>query len=441
MITLRRKITFILLIGIMLDSRGVLCQNKHDFLEAYDLFYFDKTGDFTKNGEKINKGGQEFTPDILYSDGSFLSSYSEDLDKSLKGQGSLSEVMSTSSSLNSWRIFFQGRVYESYYSSINAVRDGRFIYYVKCEKEEYIGAAKRNCCVRTALYANDTKIDEADVNDLEARVGVSDITPLFAKKGILYYAKTVGDKTSYYSYNPINQNASLFKPELFNNNDNELLGILDNGDIIFTDSLGIFRNNLESMVISATHIGSLFIRGAAVGNSYYCFTSPSENNPHGFLKDNLLIANVRSDTYGRTIDADEEDCHFGNYIYGYLTPMQGVNREGTVVRMDKRTNKATPHDKYRPSLETDIAYFVNSDMINFSPYWKTGGNVEKSIQNLSFVFNEKGNVSSLVVTALDESVVPNIYLVRYLGNGKIGPPEILVRDATLFGVAKKPSMR
>ena len=201
---------------------------------------------------------------------------------------------------------------------------------------------------------------------------------------------------------------------------------------------------MDGFVVHSDHISlneMLTVNSHAISWLIPFFLYRRSTTYRGSFGNTLLIANIRSDTYGRTIDADKEDCHFGNYIYGYWTPMQGVDKEGTFVRMDKRTNKPTPHVGRPPYEETDVLYYVNNDIVDFSRYWKIGGNVEKSIQNLSFVFDEKGHVSSLVVTALDESLVPNIYLVRYLGDGKIGAPEIVVRDATLFGVAKKSGVR
>lgn len=444
MIKLIIRLPFVLPITVFFCCCGLLAQGKSDFLKVYDIFYVDKSGDLTRNNDKINDGGEHFTPDILYSDGSFLSSYSEDVTNVIKGQGSFSDVRRTSTILNTFKIFFQGSVYESYYGPDNVVRDGKFIYYVRCEKKEYVNTKDGNCCVKTAIYANNTKIDEADVtSDIEASVGMSSINPLFVKNGILYYIKAVGESSNFYGYDPIRQKSFLFKPDLFTNNDNELLGILDNGDIIFSNSSGIFRNDLQSKIIGIQRLGSPFspfVKGIAVGNNYYYFTSPvDENKPHGLIKDNLLVANIRSDTYGRTIDAGKEDCHFGNSIWGYLSVMQCVNKQGTIVRMDKKTNKPTPHRGQPPYEETDIVYFVNSDIIDFSRYWNIGTALfDKGIKNISFVFEEEGNVSFLIVTALEENkMLPDIYFMRYLGGGKISAPEMLVSEATLFGVTKK----
>ena len=436
---------FILSLTIFCCYSFSFAQNKAEFLKEYDVFYFDKLGNFTRNGQNIDKGGEDFTPDKLYSDGAFLSSFSEDVNNAIKGQGSLSDVMRTSSTPNTFKVFFKGKVYDSYYGPENVLRDGNLIYYLKCQKKEYINSKEGNCCVKTAIYANNTKIDEADVtSDIEASMGLSSINPLFVKNGILYYVKSVGQTSEFYAYDPVQRETSLFKPELFAGNNNELIGILDNGDIIFSNSQGIFRNNLQSRIISKERLGGssfLFAKGLTVGNNYYYFTLPSENKPHGFLKDNLLVANIRSDTYGQTIDAEREDCHFGNSISGYLTPMQCVSKQGTIVRMDKRTNKPTLRKGQPPYEETDIVYFVNNDIIDFSYYWKIGVDLfDQGIKNLSFVFDQKGNVSFLVVTALEENKSwPDIYLVQYLGDGKISKPEVLVKDATLFGVAKKPN--
>ena len=411
----------------------LIAQTKSDFLRSYDIFYIDKAGDLTRNGEKVEKGGIEFSPDVLYSDGAFLSSFAE-----LASH----DVQRTSTDLNNFKLFFQGKVYESYYGPDNVLRDGNIIYYVKCEKKEYINAAKGNCCVKTAIYANDSKIDEADItSDILARTGWSNVNPLFMQNGILYYSKTVGEKTNFYSYDSTLQTTSLFKPELFSNNYKELLGILDNGDIIFSDSVGIYSNNLDSKIIDRNRLESEvsgWYKGVAVGNHYYYFVHDTGDG-HGMIEDNLLVANIRSDSYGRTIDAEEQGCHFDNFIYGYLTVMQCVNRQGTIVRMDKRTNKPTPHVGRPPYEESDVVYYVDKDVVDFSRYWKIGRDLfEEGIKNLSFFFDEKGKVSFIVVTALEENkMLPDIYLVRYLGAGRLSKPEILFREATLFGVTKK----
>jgi hypothetical protein len=187
-------------------------------------------------------------------------------------------------------------------------------------------------------------------------------------------------------------------------------------------------------------LGNTFVQGRAVGNSYFYmrFDQDSGNGGHGLFKDNLLVSRIHSSTYGKMINADEQDCHFGNIIYTYLTTMVGIHKEGSIVRIDKRTNDKQNRAGQGPSVEQDIEYIVNNDVIDFSRYWTTNGNMEKGILSVSFVFNKKGEVSDLVVNAPDkDGLSTNIYLVRYLGDGQIGVPEILVTNATLFGVVKK----
>lgn len=206
---------------------------KTDFFNKYNLYYFDSAGNFTKNGTKIEKGGDSFTPDFLYSDGSFLSSNSEVLNK-VGRQGSVEDVVNSSASQNDYRFFFQGNTYDSNDYSESVLRDQNFIYYPKCLKVEYSNKSKGNRCVDTALYANNDKIDEGGrPSDTYISTGISNIDLLFVKNGILYYGKTIGERYDFYSYNPISKKTTLYKPELFSNMDNELLGILDNGDIIF----------------------------------------------------------------------------------------------------------------------------------------------------------------------------------------------------------------
>jgi hypothetical protein len=436
-----KSIYIFLYMGVLICN----AQNKNDFLNRYDIFYFDNGNNFTKNGKIIEKGGDKFTPDILYSDGSFLSSYSEVFDKVQRGQGSVQNIIKTSTQLNQNKLFFQGHIYESYYGRESVLRDNDIIYYLKCMKLEYNKRSDGNCCVKTALYANNNKVDEADIeSDILKSTGFSNIQPLFVKRGILYYAKTVGEESNFYSYEPISKKKFLYKPELFYKNNNELLGILDNGDIIFSNYSGVYKNNLQSKIVDTEQI-RFSLKGICVGNDYYHedmgHTEKGNNVGYNLFKNNLLAAKIHSDTHGEMIDGEKQACNFNNNIWGYGGLMYCINKNGTIVRMDERT-KEKAIETVKPSYEeTDVAYFVNNDAIDFSGYWTIGGNVEKnvenSIQSISFIFDVRGNVSCLVVNAYDKIMALNIYLVQYLGDGKIGSPELLVSNATLFGVVKK----
>jgi hypothetical protein len=415
-----------------------------DFLNKYNLYYFDfdNAGNFVKNGEKIEKGGDKFTPDFLYSDGSFLSSYSEVFDKAGR-QGSLEDTINSSLSQNDYKLFFQGNIYESSDYSESVLRDRDFIYYKKCLKVEYSKKSNGNRCVNTALYSNNDKIDEGGrPSDLYMSTGVSNIDLLFVKNGILYYGKTIGEKYDFYSYDPIVKKVALYKPELFSSNENDLLGIFDNGDIIFDNSDGIFKNNSQSKIIDSAQIGDAFLKGMAIGNSYYYFNTRYDqknyDGGHDLFKDSLLISKINNSVYGRTIDADKQDCHFSNYIFGYSTLMYCINKSGAVVRLDSKSKNDTKDALVANTQEyKDVVYIINNDVVDFSPYWITGGNTAKSIRSASFVFDDKGGVSYLVIEALDEKYASNIYLVPYLGDGKIGEPQILISNASLFGVVKK----
>ena len=417
-------------------------QAQTDFFNKYNLYYFDNTGNFTKNGIKIEKGGDSFTPDFLYSDGSFLSSNSEVLNK-VGRQGSVEDVVNSSASQNDYQLFFQGNTYDSNDYSESILRDQNFIFYPKCLKVEYSNKSNGNRCVDTALYANNDKIDEGGrPSDTYISTGISNIDLLFVKNGILYYGKTIGEKYDFYTYNPISKKVALYKLELFSNMDNELLGIFDNGDIIFDNSSGIFKNNIQTKIIDSAQIGNSFLKGKAVGNNYYYFNTryDQKNNDggHDMLKDSLLISKIHSNVYGRIIDASEQDCHLSNYIFGYSTPMYCIDKNGAVVRLDSDTKRNTNDPRGTIKQEdTNVVYAINNDIVDFSRYWTIGGNNEKSIQSVSFIFDEKGSVSYLVVNALDEKYVSNIYMVQYLGDGKIGEPQILVSGASLFGVIKK----
>ena len=423
------------------EQAGTL-QTKTDFFGKYNLYYYDNERSFVKNGEKIEKGGDKFTPDILYSDGVFLSGYSEAIDNIGTGQDSLGEALNSSLTRNDYLLSFQGTTYESSDPSELVLRDKDYIYYKKCLTVEYIKASNGNRCVNTALFSNNDKIDEGGRPiDLYISTSVSNIDLLFVNNGILYYGKLIGGKYNFYSYDPISKKAALYKPELFNNNENDLLGILDTGDIIFSNSGVIYKNSLQSKIFDSGQIVNVFFKGAAVGDNYYNFNSadsskPIEEQSHGLFKDGLLIANIRSDTYGRIIDPAKQDCHFNNFIYGALSPMYCINKEGTVVRVDKNTNTISNNSVLG---QDGVVYIVNNDVIDFYPYWGKNGSAGKDIANInsaSFIFDEKGGVSSLVVDANGENGKPNIYIVPYLGDGKIGEPKILVMDATLFGVIK-----
>ncbi len=416
-------------------------QAQADFFNKYSLYYFDDTGNFTKNGTKIEKGGDNFTPDFLYSDGSFLSSNSEVLNK-VGRQGSVEDVVNSSVSQNDYKFFFQGSTYDSNDYSESVLRDKNFIYYPKCLKVEYSNKSNGNRCVDTALYANNDKIDEGGrPSDTYISTGTSNIDLLFTKNGILYYGKTVGEKYDFYSYNPIGKKVSLYKPELFSNTDNELLGIFDNGDIVFDNSNGFFKNNLQSKIIDSAQIGSSFLKGKSIGNNYYYFNTryDQKNNDggHDLLKDSLLISKIHSNVYGRIIDANEQGCHFANYIFTYSTLMYCIDKNGAVVRLDSKIKQNQNDLRGTFSQEDkDVVYYINNDIVDLSRYWTMSGTEPKSLQSASFIFDGKGSVSYLVVEALDEKYVRNIYLVSYLGDGKIGEPQILVSNASLFGVIK-----
>jgi len=416
-------------------------QAQTNFFNKYNLYYFDAAGSFTKNGVKIEKGGVNFTPDFLYSDGSFLSSDSGVLDK-VGRQGLVEDVVNSSVSQNDYKLFFQGNTYDSNDYSESVLRDQNFIYYPKCLKVEYSSKSKGNRCVDIALYSNNDKIDEGGrPSDTYISTGISNIDLLFVKNGLLYYGKTNGERYDFYSYNPISKKIALYKPELFSNTDNELLGILDNGDIIFDNSSGIFKNNLQSKIIDSSQIEDSFLRGKAVGNNYYYFNTryDQKNNDGGYdlLKDNLLISKIHSNVDGRIIDAGEQGCHLSNYIFGYLTLMYCIDKNGAVVRLDSKIKQNSNDLRGTFSQEDkDFVYFINNDIVDFSRYWAVGGADVKSVQSASFIFDEKGSVSYLVVEALDEKYVSNIYLVPYLGDGKIGEPQILVSNASLSGVIK-----
>lgn len=438
----KQQLLSIIGLVIIIYSYPSSAQGKTDFLNKYDLYYFDSGNNFTKNGKVIEKGGDKFTPDILYSDGSFLSSYSEVIDKVQKGQGSIHDVIKSSTLANQNKLFFKSHIYESYYGSESVLRDGDFIYYIKCMKLEYNKKGDGNCCTKTALYANDDRVDEADIeSDVLISVGFSNIHPLFVKNGILYYVKTVGEESNFYSYDPTSKTSSLYNPNLFLNNDNNLQGILDNGDVIFRDSAAIFKNNLQSKIIDIKQIGYA-IQSLCVGNDFYYISNNFRDDLQAtegtnLFKNNLLIAKAHSNTMGRMIDAEEQDCHFTPYIYTYHTLMYCIHKKGTIVRLDKRTKEKSDDTKTGPTCETDVAFFINNDVIDFSHYWLIRG-LEKNIASISFIYNVKGNVSFLVVNAFDEKgVIANVYLVPYLGDGKIGYPELLVSNANLFGVVKK----
>ena len=423
------------------SKQTAMQQEKIDFFRKYNLFYVTTVGDFLKNGDNVENGGGQFTSDFLYSDGSILSSYSDVLNKVYKGQGSVGDVVDSSVSQNDYKLFFQGNVYGSSDWSTSVLRDGDYIYYKKCLKVEFIKASNGNRCVDTALYSNNDKVDEGGrPTDVYISTGVSNIDPLFIKNGVLYYGKMVGEKYEFYSYNPINKQSALFKPELFGNNENELLGILDNEDIVFDNSIGIFKNSLQSKVIDRTQIGDIFNKGEAIGNNYYYFNirydQKSVEQGHDLFKDDLLITKVNSTVYGRIINPDQQDCHFSDYIYGFSTPMYCINKEGTIVRLDSKTNTGNLQNANK-AISTDVVYIINNDLVDFSRFWTTIGNLEKSTKSVSLIFDEKGNVSSLVIDASDEKSASNIYLAPYLGDGKIGEPQILVSNANLFGVTKK----
>jgi hypothetical protein len=407
-------------------------QIKTDFLSKYNLYYFDGDGNFVKNGEKIDVGGNKYAPDILCSDGAILSSYSEAVSNAGK-KGVLEDVTK-----NDYKLYFQGRAYENYNGMV--FRDKDLLFYVKCIKVEYRQKDNGNRCITTALYSNNDKIDESNlVSDVFISVGHSDIEPLFVKNGILYYGKTVDKIYSFYSYNPTSKKISLYKPELFSNNENEPLGILDDGSVVFDNvndenATGIFKNNIQSKFFDIPGDGFFPDRGECIGNSYYFLYKKTQSlsNDYELFKDGLLIARINSNEGGKIIDPEKQDCHFGTTISTYATPAYCINKAGTIVRMDM---KAPAYNIYDHAI-----YIINDDIVNFSPYWiKDGlnGKNELDINSVSFIFDEKGNVSYLVVDSRNETFTSSIYLVPYLGGGTIGKPQILVSDASLFGVSKK----
>lgn len=419
-------------------------QEKKDFFGKYNLFYFDKEQNLTRNGTKIEKGGEKFDVDILYSDGSFLSSYSEILNKVGTTKAPLTEVLDSSVALNDYKLFFQGNVYDSHDFSPSVLRDKNFIYYLKCLKIEYSKKSNGNRCVKTALYSNNDKVDEADLlTDVEISVGISNIQPLFIKNGIFYYTKTTAEKSDYYTYNPISKKSALYNPGILQNGENGLAGILDNGDIIFGNSKGIFKNNIQTQIFNNVDMGNEFaytVGGFAVGNSYYYNATVASKNTgteNDLFKDNLLVAKIHSDVYGRMIDPEKQDCHFSNYIYGYPTLMYCINKEGTIVRLDSKSNTKQLKNGSGPTQDNNVEYIINNDVVDFSTYWKTDGTSEKNIQSVSFIFDEAGNVSNFVLGATNQDYTSNIFLVPYLGSGRIGTPRMIVSNATFLGIVKK----
>ena len=102
-----------------------------------------------------------------------------------------------------------------------------------------------NDCVKIALYVNNYKIDESEIieseiDDGKLILGQSGIELLFVKHGILYYIKPDNGEYNYYTYNPRSKKIKLYKPELFYKKRNNLLGILDNGDVVFSNSVEYF---------------------------------------------------------------------------------------------------------------------------------------------------------------------------------------------------------
>ena len=306
---------------------------------------------------------------------------------------------------------------------------------------EYIKNSNGNRCVNTALFSNNDKVDEGGrPDDTSVSIGMGNIDLLFTKDGILYYAKTVGEKYNYYSYDPINKITNLYKPELFGNTENSLLGIFDNGDVVFrTSAGGIFKKNLQSEIVDPKQTGNTFLLGGAFGNNYYYFDmrygQQNSEGGHGLFKDDLMIAQIRSSVYGKIINADKQSCNLGSFIYTAFTPMYCINKTGTVIRLDSNEKRNTNDLRGTNKQEDkDVSYFINNDIVNPN-YWTKG---TKNIQSTSFIFDDSGNVVYLVIGATDENdYTSNIYLASYLGGGRIGEPQILVQNASLFGVVKK----
>ena len=423
------------------NQQEIVSQTKNDFFNKFNLYYY-VNGDFLKNGEKTEKGGDKFTPSILYSDGALLSSYSDTFDKIGNSTNSISDAVDSSATQNYYSLFFEGNIYQSKNDGDSVLRDKDIIYYLKCLKVVYHNSSNGNRCTESAIYANNDEVDKADLlSDVEISVGIDNIEPLFINDGILYYSKTLGEETNYYSYDPSKKSVSLYKPNMFSDNYDNLLGILSNGDIIFGNSGGIFKNNLQSVIFNYTGTGSSllpYIQGKTIGDNYYYFVDHNKDNSGGYdlLKNDLLVSKINSNTYGKIINPDEQDCHMDTYIAGYFTTMYCINSKGTIVRLDSDTKTVTSSSKggiYSP--DKGVVYEIDNNVVNFSPYWKNGN---MDVSSVSFIFDDNGNVSYLVIDALsDNDGSRNIYLSKYLGGGEIGTPTVLVSGASLFGVVKK----
>ena len=207
------------------------------------------------------------------------------------------------------------------------------------------------------------------------------------------------------------------------------------------NSNGLFRNNLQSKIIDKEQLGYA-LQGLSIENDFYYLIGNFREDQRksegtNLLKNSMLVAKANSSTWGRMIDAEKQDCHLCPYIYTYNTLMYCIHKSGTIVRLDKRTKETSDNKIKGQNIEIDIAFLVNNDVVDFSRYWSVSG-LKDNITSISFIFDEKGNISSLVVNAFDnKGIIANIYLVTYLGGGNIGRPELLVSDANLFGVAKK----
>jgi hypothetical protein len=394
-------------------------KTKLSFFDKYYLYYTDRGHNLFKNDQKIDQGGEGFGPEIIYSDGSFVS------DKPFNpGE--------TAESLN-YELFFQGNTYKS--DIINPLRYNNFIYYTKCVEIKYNSTDESNGCSRVELYSNNDKVDEGYLmSDLEASFGgANNIELLFVKNGILYYNKTLDYKDmGTYSYDPVGKKISLYKPELFNNNENRLLAILDNGDIIFSNSKGIFKNNNQSMIMSMDQLGGSAMGGIGTGNNYYYFNYKYKqtHDGHSLFKNDLLVSKINSNVYGRIINSDYEDCHFHNYYHRlYATePMYCISKKGVIIHLDKEpgSDDTNTEDKYD--------YIIDNNIIDFSAYF-----LKKDIISISFIFNDDGDVYGMVASFRGKAggFYSDIYFIPYLGDGKIQEPQLLKSGVDFVGVVKK----
>ena len=181
------------------------------FLERYNIYWLDENDVLRRGTDSMMEVSKDYFPDKLYSDGTVLQSAKP----TLKG---------VANEMNSLGLNYLGQEFQTYGVG-DTYRIGSSLYYQKCLFQRFIPSRSENRCVRTGLFRNSTKIDEADFSsDQTIEMGIPPFDLMFVRQNKLYYFKQMGNQSQYFIYdNQTNSKPQIYRPDLFDNQQNNLL--------------------------------------------------------------------------------------------------------------------------------------------------------------------------------------------------------------------------